>query len=96
MTTADVRVGIVSWNTAALLDRCLSALPAALGGLRAEVIVVDNASADGTAAAVRRHYPSVRLAGLTRKSAIPLLEYFDREKVTLRIGDKRVLRKGER
>ena len=36
------------------------------------------------------------LTGLTRKFAIPLLEYFDREKVTLRIGDKRVLRKGER
>ena len=36
------------------------------------------------------------LTGLTRKFAIPLLEYFDREKLTLRIGDKRVLRKGER
>ena len=36
------------------------------------------------------------LTGLTRKFAIPLLEYFDRERVTLRIGDKRVLRKGER
>ena len=36
------------------------------------------------------------LTGLTRKFAIPLLEYFDREKLTLRIGDKRVLRKAER
>src|SRR5207248_9673511 len=44
VTTADVRVGIVSWNTAALLDRCLTALPAALDGLDAEVVVVDNAS----------------------------------------------------
>ena len=34
------------------------------------------------------------LTGLTRKFAIPLLEWFDREKLTLRIGDKRVLRKG--
>jgi selenocysteine-specific elongation factor len=25
---------------------------------------------------------------------IPLLEYFDQEKVTIRVGDKRVLRKG--
>ncbi len=33
------------------------------------------------------------LAGESRKYAIPLLEYFDREKVTLRVGDKRVLRK---
>ncbi len=36
------------------------------------------------------------MTGLTRKFAIPLLEYFDRERLTLRIGDKRVLRKGER
>jgi selenocysteine-specific elongation factor len=36
------------------------------------------------------------LTGLTRKFAIPLLEHFDKERLTLRIGDKRVLRKGER
>lgn len=47
---ADVRVAIVSWNTAELLDRCLDSLPAALGGLEAEVVVVDNASTDGSAA----------------------------------------------
>jgi selenocysteine-specific elongation factor len=34
------------------------------------------------------------LTGLSRKFMIPLLEYFDQEKVTLRVGDKRVLRKG--
>lgn len=33
------------------------------------------------------------LTGLTRKFSIPLLEYFDKQKVTIRIGDKRVLRK---
>jgi selenocysteine-specific elongation factor len=33
------------------------------------------------------------LTGLSRKFLIPLAEYFDREKVTLRIGDERVLRK---
>jgi selenocysteine-specific elongation factor len=32
------------------------------------------------------------LSGLSRKFSIPLLEYFDRIKITLRIGDKRVLR----
>jgi selenocysteine-specific elongation factor len=32
------------------------------------------------------------LVGATRKYVIPLAEYFDREKVTLRIGEKRVLR----
>ncbi|NOZ87897.1 MAG: selenocysteine-specific translation elongation factor [Deltaproteobacteria bacterium] len=32
------------------------------------------------------------LAKITRKHAIPLLEYFDRIRITMRIGDKRVLR----
>jgi selenocysteine-specific elongation factor len=34
------------------------------------------------------------LTGLSRKFMIPLLEYFDREKVTIRVGDKRLPRKG--
>ena len=34
------------------------------------------------------------LTALSRKFMIPLLEYFDQEKVTIRVGDKRVLRKG--
>ena len=34
------------------------------------------------------------LTGLSRKFMIPLLEYFDQERVTIRLGDKRVLRKG--
>ncbi len=33
------------------------------------------------------------IAGVSRKYAIPLLEYFDREKVTVRSGDKRVVLK---
>ena len=33
------------------------------------------------------------LSGLTRKFSIPILEYFDRIKLTIRVGDKRVLRK---
>jgi GT2 family glycosyltransferase len=50
-----VRVGIVSWNTAGLLDRCLAALPAALGALDASVVVVDNASTDATESVVAAH-----------------------------------------
>jgi GT2 family glycosyltransferase len=50
----DVRVGIVSWQTAEHLERCLAALPAALGGLAAEIVVVDNASTDGSADVARR------------------------------------------
>ncbi|MCK9296830.1 MAG: selenocysteine-specific translation elongation factor [Desulfobulbaceae bacterium] len=32
------------------------------------------------------------MTGLTRKFSIPLLEYFDKVKLTLRVGDKRILR----
>lgn len=32
------------------------------------------------------------LTGLSRKFMIPMLEYFDQQKVTIRVGDKRVLR----
>lgn len=32
------------------------------------------------------------LAGVSRKYAIPLLEYFDREKITVRAGEKRLIR----
>jgi len=35
------------------------------------------------------------LCGLTRKHTIPLLEHFDAMKVTLRVGDKRQLRRGK-
>ena len=36
------------------------------------------------------------LLGITRKHAIPLLEYFDTTRITLRVGDKRVLRPDSR
>ena len=36
------------------------------------------------------------LTGLCRKFLIPLAEYFDREKVTLRVGDERMLRRRAR
>jgi GT2 family glycosyltransferase len=45
----------VSWNTASLLERCLAALPDALGELGAEIVVVDNASSDGSAEVAEAH-----------------------------------------
>jgi GT2 family glycosyltransferase len=57
-----LRVGIVSWNTAPELDRCLRALPAALGSVVAEVVVVDNSSADDSAAVAAGH-AGVRVVG---------------------------------
>ena len=50
----------MSWNTADLLDRCLSALPAALAGTDADLVVVDNASSDASADVAAGH-PGVRV-----------------------------------
>ena len=45
----DVAIAIVSYNTRALLDECLTSLRADADAGRAEVWVVDNASTDGSA-----------------------------------------------
>lgn len=52
----DLSVIVVSWNTRALLERCLAAV---YSGLRRspEVIVVDNASIDGSAEMVAERFP---------------------------------------
>ncbi|WP_431284852.1 glycosyltransferase family 2 protein [Humitalea sp. 24SJ18S-53] len=60
-----VTVVIVTWNCRDLALRCLRELAAAdLPGGR-EVIVVDNASADGTAAALAQAFPDVRVIANT-------------------------------
>ena len=59
----DVSIVIVSWNTRALVLECLESLPAATGGLSSEVLLIDNGSSDGTADAVRRAHPGVRVLG---------------------------------
>jgi N-acetylglucosaminyl-diphospho-decaprenol L-rhamnosyltransferase len=57
----DLSVVVVNWNTAGLLADCLASLPAACADLACEVLVVDNASRDGSAALVRDRFPTVVL-----------------------------------
>lgn len=57
MTTREVSVIVVSYNARNVLERCLSALDAE----RFEVIVVDNASADGSPDLVRDRFPEMTL-----------------------------------
>lgn len=52
---------IVSWNTAALLADCFTSLRDGALGLDREIIVVDNASSDGTPEMIARGYPDARL-----------------------------------
>jgi len=60
--TLDLSIIIVNYNTKQLLDDCLQSLAAAerpSGGM--EIIVVDNASSDGSQAMVAEQYPDVQL-----------------------------------
>lgn len=52
---------IVNWNTRALLYACLESIFATVKKNPFQVIVVDNASTDGSAQFVRSQYPNVRL-----------------------------------
>jgi GT2 family glycosyltransferase len=53
---------IVNWNGARYLPKCLSAL--ALSTVSVRVVVVDNASADGSADDIHAHHPEVELLAL--------------------------------
>lgn len=61
MRQMDLSIAIVSWNTRDLLDGCLKSIFETTFGIEFEVIVVDNASSDGSAETVCGKYPQVRL-----------------------------------
>ncbi len=60
-TQPDLSVLIISFNTLALTRECLSSVYAESAGLLAEVIVVDNASRDGSADMIAAEFPDVVL-----------------------------------
>jgi GT2 family glycosyltransferase len=64
----DLSIIIVSYNVRDLLLACLASLEGWLATTkqRVEVLVVDNASSDGSADSVRRRFPSTKLLELTR------------------------------
>ena len=60
----ELSIVIVSWNTRDLLAQCLASVTADAALLpcpHVEILVVDNASTDGTVEAVRRQFPRVRI-----------------------------------
>ncbi|MBN1484707.1 MAG: glycosyltransferase family 2 protein [Chloroflexia bacterium] len=62
----DLAVLVVSWNVRELLAGCLRSVQASLAGagLSARLLVVDNASCDGSAAMVRQTFPEVQVLAL--------------------------------
>ncbi len=57
----DVSVIILNWNTRDMLADCLDTLINNAGKLTLELIVIDNASTDGSQAMLRQRFPQVRL-----------------------------------
>jgi GT2 family glycosyltransferase len=57
----DLSIITVSWNVRDLLRECLMAVENGRGDLSLEMIVIDSASTDGSAAMVRDEFPSVQL-----------------------------------
>ncbi len=57
----DVSIVIVNYNTKDLLSNCLDSIRAETTDLIYEVIVVDNASTDGSRMHIKKHYPEVAL-----------------------------------
>src|SRR3984957_15499194 len=60
-TLMDISVVIVGWNAKHYLELCLESLAAAPPRRSMEIIVVDNASADGSAEMIEARFPHVKL-----------------------------------
>jgi GT2 family glycosyltransferase len=61
LTPPKLSIVIVSFNTRDDLERCLASLAEHPPSIPHEIIVVDNASSDGSVAAVRRRWPAIRV-----------------------------------
>ena len=57
MTSPLTSIIIVNWNVRDLLERCLESIQRSAAGMAHEIIVVDNASQDGSAEMVRERFP---------------------------------------
>ena len=57
----DITIALVNYNTGHLLDRLFSAIAAAQGDLKLQMIVIDNASRDDSIELLRGKYPDVEL-----------------------------------
>jgi len=57
----DLSVVIVNWNTKDLLRGCLQSVYRTVKDISFEVIVVDNASQDGSVAMLKEDFPEVQV-----------------------------------
>ena len=67
----DLGIVIVSWNTRELLRRCLETVFASQGQFDFRVVVVDNASSDGSADMVAAQFPQAELVASAKNLGYP-------------------------
>ncbi|MGD1049084.1 MAG: glycosyltransferase, partial [Candidatus Krumholzibacteriaceae bacterium] len=57
----DLSIIVITYNSRVTVERCLSSIEAHAPSCAYETIVIDNASVDGTAAAVAGRFPRARV-----------------------------------
>jgi GT2 family glycosyltransferase len=57
----DLSIVIVTWNTKRIVAECVESIERSTAAVKAQIIVVDNASTDGTADLIRERFPLVTL-----------------------------------
>lgn len=67
----DLGIIIVNWNTCALLQRCLQTVFASEGDFTYDVVVVDNASDDGSHQMVAEQFPQAQLIASNENLGYP-------------------------
>jgi len=56
-----VSIIIVNWNTKEMLQDCIKSIPIGAGNISYQIIVVDNASGDGSAEVIGKNFPEIIL-----------------------------------
>ncbi len=71
LQSPDLSIIIVNWNVRELLRSCLQSIEGGCGALEVEVIVVDNASSDGSVAMLQTEFPWVHLIACEENVGFP-------------------------
>ncbi len=71
MSEPALSIVILTWNSRALLEGCLAALPAATEGVATELIVVDNGSRDDTAGVLTAHPELIVIRNAENRGVAP-------------------------
>jgi len=69
----DLSIVIVNYNTKEFLKNCLNSVMENTKNISYEIIVVDNASHDGSPEMVKKEFPNVRLIANEQNAGFPRL-----------------------